>query len=62
MNQDSSVQPGINLHVLCDKCGKIMRLSEAQWINGIVFIEAEACSCVYDRKMKKFNKKLDKLI
>ena len=62
MNKNHITQPGTNTHVLCDKCGKIMRLSEFQWINGIVLIKAEACNCVYDRKMKKFNKELDKLI
>ena len=62
MNQDSFIQPGINVHVLCDKCGKIMRLSEFQWINGIVLIEVEPCSCVYNRRMEKFNEDLGKII
>jgi len=52
----------LNVNVLCDKCGKIMRLTEFRWINGQACIDVKSCNCVYDRRMKKFNEELDKLI
>ena len=51
-----------NTNILCDKCGKIMRITKSHWINGFVCIDVEPCSCVYDRKMEKFNEELGKLI
>jgi hypothetical protein len=51
-----------NTHVICNKCGKIMRVTWFVWINGIICIDVESCSCAYDRKMKKFNEELDMLI
>lgn len=51
-----------NVYVLCDKCGKIMRTTRFTWINGMVHVDVESCSCIYDIKMEKFNEELDKLI
>ena len=51
-----------NVHVLCNKCGKVMRMHKFEWINGIVLIEVEGCSCVYDRRMEKFNEELGKIV
>lgn len=51
-----------NVYVLYDKCGKIMRLTGFNWTNGMVYIDVEPCSCMYDIKMKEFNEELDKLI
>lgn len=58
MSNDTAV----NVKVLCNNCGKIMKLHKFQWINGMVLIDAEPCGCVYNERMKKFNEELEKLI
>lgn len=50
-----------NISVLCDKCGKIMRLTRFDWINGQVLIDVKPCTCAYYEKMKKFDEELDNI-
>jgi hypothetical protein len=59
---DAEQITNMNINVLCDKCGKLMRLSKFCWINGQVCIDVEPCSCVYYEKMKKFDKELKEII
>jgi hypothetical protein len=51
-----------NIHVMCDKCGKIMRITRFDWVNGLVLIDVEPCTCVHYEKMKKFDKEVGKVI
>jgi hypothetical protein len=52
----------MNVNVLCNKCGKIMRLTRFDWINGQALIDVEPCTCVYYDKIKKFDEELEKII
>lgn len=51
-----------NVSVLCDNCGKIMRLTRFDWINGQVLIDVEPCTCAYYEKMKNFDEELGNVL
>lgn len=52
----------MNVSVFCNKCGKIMRLTGFDWINGKALIDVEPCTCVYYEKTKKFDEEFEKII